>query len=135
MKRIIFAFVIGLLLFSCGEKIEEKKAPIEDTNLIEDIDGMYTEYYPGKKQIRIQGPKDDQNERHGRWVYNSPEGRQLNFTMYQHGKKHGHSYNAYPNGAPYYYGEYHNDSLVGIWKTYDSKGKLKEIDYGYPEGY
>ena len=135
MKKLIYALMLGLLVLSCGEEIEDKKIEVEDTELIVEKDGMWTEYYPGKKQIRIQGPMDDNKQRHGRWVHFSEQGRQLNFTMYEHGKKHGHSFNAYPNGSPYYYGEYWNDSLVGIWKTYDTKGNFKEKDYGYPEGY
>jgi antitoxin component YwqK of YwqJK toxin-antitoxin module len=135
MKKIIFAFIIGLTVISCNEEIEETVDPVEDTELVIEKNGMYTEYYPGKKQIRIEGPLDDLDERDGRWVYFSEEGRQLNFTLYSHGKKHGHSFNSYPNGSPYYYGEYWNDSLVGIWKSYDTKGVVTEKDYGYPEGY
>ncbi len=136
MKKYFFAFILGFLLFSCTEEVqEEKKATVEDTNLIVEEDGMYTEFYPGKEQIKIQGPLDEEGQRDGRWVFFTPEGRQLNFTMYSHGKKHGHSFNAYANGSPYYYGEYHEDSMVGIWKTYDTKGKVTERDYGYPKGY
>lgn len=124
-----------MLVFSCGEEVQEKKIEVEDTELIVEEDGMYTEYYPGKQQIKIQGPLDADGERDGRWVYFSAEGRQLNFTMYQHGKKHGHSFNAYANGSPYYYGEYFQDSLVGIWKTYDTQGNVSEKDYGYPKEY
>ena len=135
MKKYVFALILGLLILSCGEEVPDEKAVIKDTELIVEKDGMYTEYYPGKKQIKIQGQIDDDGERDGRWVFFSPEGRQLNFTMYQNGKKHGHSFNAYTNGSPYYYGEYHNDSLVGIWKTYDTRGAVTEKDYGYPEDY
>ncbi len=135
MKKYLYALAFGTLMFSCGEEIPDKIVANDDTQLILEEDGMYTEFYPGKKQIKIQGPLDDNDERDGRWVFFSPEGRQLNFTMYQHGKKHGHSFNAYANGAPYYYGEYHQDSLVGIWKTYNTKGVVQEKDYGFPKDY
>jgi len=135
MKKYFYVLAFGMLVLSCGEEVPEEIVTNDDTELIIEEEGMYTEFYPGKKQIKIQGPLDDDDKRDGRWVFLSSEGRQLNFTMYQHGKKHGHSFNAYSNGAPYYYGEYHQDSLVGIWKTYDTKGVVMEKDYGYPEGY
>lgn len=136
MKKFFFALIVAIVAFSCGEEpATEKPSVIEDTQLIVDENGMHTEFYPGKKQIKIQGATDEKGERNGRWVFFSPEGKQLNFTMYEHGKKHGHTYNAYENGAPYYYGEYWSDTMIGVWKTYDSKGNVTVKDYGLPEGY
>ena len=40
----------------------------------------------------------------------------------------------YPTGVIHYRGEYRKDKTVGIWTTYDEKGKvISETDFGYPE--
>jgi antitoxin component YwqK of YwqJK toxin-antitoxin module len=58
----------------------------------------------------------------------------LSFTIYENGKREGFTVVKYPSGGIHYTGEYKNDKSVGIWKTYDEKGKLvTEKDFGYPE--
>jgi antitoxin component YwqK of YwqJK toxin-antitoxin module len=131
-----YIFVALLFLFSCGQETDKKEiSPKEDSNLVVIENGVYTEYYPGKEKVRIQGDQNEKGEREGRWTFFSEKGTELGYTFYQKGKKHGFSYTSYPNGLPYYYGEYWNDKMVGIWKVYDEKGKLIEKDYGYPEDY
>jgi antitoxin component YwqK of YwqJK toxin-antitoxin module len=40
----------------------------------------------------------------------------------------------YPSGVIHYRGEYKNDQTVGVWTTYDEKGKvINETDFGYPQ--
>lgn len=92
--------------------------------------GTYIEYYPNGKNIKFKGPQDKEGKRHGKWLYFSPEGDELSMTMFEHGKKNGHSIVHHPNGAIYYYGEYNMDKKVGIWKTFDTTGKpTAETDY------
>ena len=51
-------------------------------------------------------------------------------TMYKNGLKHGHSIVKFPDGTIHYYGEYADDKKIGIWKSYNERGKLEsEIDY------
>ena len=123
-----------MVLFACSSEDTEKKEKAVE-NLIVIQDGMYTEYYPGKKRIKIQGEQNEKGERNGRWTFFNEKGKEMSYTFFKDGKKHGFSYNSYPNGTPFYYGEYWNDQLVGVWKTYDQDGQLIEKDYGYPDGY
>jgi antitoxin component YwqK of YwqJK toxin-antitoxin module len=123
MKTILFLTLI-LLTFACTE--DEKTQNQKPESLIEIKDGIFTEYYPGKKAIKFQGAQDKDNERHGKWAFFAENGTELSITHYLNGKKDGHTIVKYPNGAIYYYGEYRNDQKVGIWKTYDTKGKLVE---------
>lgn len=132
MKRII-AFILLIGLISCKEETQDKieTTPIVEEELVETHNGVYREYYPGKKQLKFEGMQDENNQRHGKWSFYNEKGIEITVTYYDHGKKHGHSIVKHPNGVIYYYGEYDNDKMVGIWKTYDEKGKLiQEKDYG-----
>ena len=133
MIRILLLIMV-VATVSCSS--EEKKPAViqEEESLVEISNGKYTEYYPGKKKIKFQGTQDDEKRRHGKWVFFDENGTEISTTFYDHGKKHGHSIVKYPTGVLYYYGEYHYDKMIGVWKTYDEKGKLvSEKDYGQPE--
>lgn len=132
--------VIGLTLLatSCGSDqatTNEKKDAIDIPDNLVKVDGdLFTEYYPGGKQIKFQGHQDDQKRRHGKWVHYSQSGIELSTLTYMNGKRHGVTVVKYPNGALYYIGEYLNDQKCGIWKVYDQKGNVvSEEDLGKPE--
>ena len=94
-------------------------------------DGVFTEWYPGKKQIKFQGGQDELGNRDGKWTFYAENGTELSFTLYDHGKKEGFSLVKYPNGRIHYRGEYQNDEMIGLWSTYDEKGNLiTEKEYG-----
>ena len=146
MKTILYiGLCLGLL--SCSEEVPEQKTikekepvvnttpeAVDKSDLIEVVGDIYTEYYAGKKAIKFQGPQDTEAKRHGKWLYFSEEGNELSMSMYEHGKKHGHSIVKYPNGAIHYLGEYRDNMQVGEWKSYTSDGKLFETkDFGYPD--
>ena len=132
MKKIVFVFVTLFLIFGCEnttDKKIDKKIKIE--NLVEVKDGVFTEWYPGKKQIKFQGGQDELGNRDGKWTFYAENGTELSFTLYDHGKKEGFSLVKYPNGRIHYRGEYQNDKMIGLWSTYDEKGNLiTEKDYG-----
>lgn len=141
MKTLFYSLLLGsLILLSCDSSKNEKETQdetaaveekIEKEELIEVKGNMYTEYYPGKKQIKFQGPQDDDKKRHGLWKFFNENGIEISSTMYSHGLKHGHSVVKYDNGAIFYVGEYSNDVQIGIWKTYDKNGNLNsEKDFG-----
>ncbi len=118
---------------ACGEEAKTKKkvAPENEENLVEMKNGMYTEWYPGKKQIKFKGPQDENKKRHGIWKFYSETGNELSYTVYEHGLKSGYTIVKYPNGVIHYTGEYQNDKAVGVWKIYDPNGKLKsEVNKG-----
>ena len=132
MKKIVFVFVTFFLIFGClntNEKKIDKKIKIE--KLVEVKDGVFTEWYPGKKQIKFQGGQDELGNRDGKWTFYAENGIELSFTLYDHGKKEGFSLVKYPNGRIHYRGEYQNDEMIGLWSTYDEKGNLiTEKEYG-----
>ena len=133
MNKIIYLFIFAFLTFACGEeaKFKKKVAPEKEENLVEMKNGMYTEWYPGKKQIKFKGPQDENKKRHGIWKFYSEKGNELSYTVYEHGLKSGYTIVKYPNGVIHYTGEYRNDKAVGVWKIYDPNGKLKsEVNKG-----
>ncbi len=132
-NQLLFVLTVTLLLFSaCGESPETDKKAAEEV-LTEVKDGIYTEYYPGRKGIKYRGPQDANELRDGRWFFYSEGGVELSMTEYSHGKRNGDSFVRYPNGMMRYYGRYENDLQVGLWVTYDLNGKVaQEKDYGTP---
>ena len=128
MKVLIGAFILFSLLVSCKDKQVDKIAKKE--NLVEIKDGIYTEYYPGKKNKKFQGAQDEKSRRDGKWVFYSEKGNELSITFYTNGLKNGFTMVKYPSGRMHYRGEYRNDTIVGLWTTYDQNGKItKEKNY------
>lgn len=120
-----------LLATACSTepKKEEVKAPDKE-NLIEYKDGIFTEYYPGRKKVKMRGAQDENKVRNGKWVLLSEKGEEMSVTFFENGKREGHTIVKHPNGAINYVGEYSNNEQIGIWKFYDTSGKLiKEEDY------
>ncbi|MEY3200171.1 MAG: hypothetical protein RJA13_2129 [Bacteroidota bacterium] len=133
MKQIV-ALLMMTLLFACAEEVEKQKTPDKEEILVEIKNGMYTEWYPGKKQIKYTGGQDETQRRNGVWTFYGEDGKELSVTMYDHGLREGFTVVKYPNGALHYRGEYSKDKTVGIWTTYNEKGEFQsEQDFGYPE--
>ena len=126
--RIWSVMFIVFTLVGCGEDQKETKKIDEELVVIKN--NLYTEYYPGKKAVKYQGKQDADKKRDGKWTYYSESGLELSTTMYTHGLKDGLTLVKYPNGILHYTGEYRNDTMVGIWRTYDEKGNMvEEKDY------
>ncbi len=127
-----FQILIYIFLVACSTDQSSKK-PTAQQPLIEVKQGVYSEWYPGKKQLKFQGSIDEKGNREGKWVFYSPEGKELSTSVYNHGKREGFSVVKYQNGAVHYRGEYRNDKMVGIWTTFDEKGRvINEKNYGFP---
>jgi antitoxin component YwqK of YwqJK toxin-antitoxin module len=120
-----------ILAVSCTtEKNETPKKELEVENLIEYKNGIYTEYYPGRKKVKMRGAQDKNKVRNGKWVLLSPSGKELSITFFEKGLREGHTIIKYPNGSINYVGEYLHNEQIGVWKFYDEKGKLiREEDY------
>jgi len=112
-----FAVMVG-----CSEKTD--KIPAQQEKLVEIKDGQYSEWYPGKKQLKFRGSLDSLQQRDGKWEFYSERGLVLSMTEYSHGKRNGFSIVKYPNGRIHYRGQYLNDEQVGRWTTYDMLGKV-----------
>ncbi|NBU91727.1 MAG: hypothetical protein EBR54_01885 [Flavobacteriia bacterium] len=129
MKRKPLIWIMAwVFLAAC--KDEPQPIPPKHETLVEIADGQYSEWYPGKKQLKFKGGVDSLGQRDGTWEFFSEQGKMLSMTEYQHGKKNGFSLVKYPNGALHYRGEYQDDEQVGLWTTYDKQGKIideKEI--------
>ncbi|MEY5133267.1 MAG: hypothetical protein RLZZ198_1271 [Bacteroidota bacterium] len=131
--RLIIPALIALIVASCTTKNATKKQ-VKSENLIEVKHGVYSEWYPGKKQLKFHGSIDKKGNRDGKWVFYSENGNEQSITVYNKGVREGFSLVKYPNGAMHYRGEYRNDQMVGVWTTYDEKGKvISEKDYGLPD--
>ena len=131
MKKIVFLLATLFLISACENNPEKKNEKIPKEKLVEVKDGVFTEWYPGKKQIKFQGGQDELGNRDGKWTFYAENGTELSFTLYDHGKKEGFSLVKYPNGRIHYRGEYQNDEMIGLWSTYDEKGNLiTEKEYG-----
>jgi antitoxin component YwqK of YwqJK toxin-antitoxin module len=123
MKQTFLFLLFGYILtVACNEK--EEKTPTQRENLVEIKDGQYSEWYPGKKQLKFRGALDSLQQRDGKWEFYSERGLVLSMTEYRHGKRNGFSIVKYPNGRIHYRGEYLNDEQVGRWTTYDTLGKV-----------
>jgi len=124
--RYLLIFCALSILMACGEKEEEKKTIVPEVEevLTEVKKGIYKQYYPGKKNVKFEGRQDEAGERHGIWYFYSEKGMKISMTEFKHGKKNGVSLHRYPNGMVHYSGEYEDDLQVGLWKTYDTDGKL-----------
>ena len=140
--KYILILLTTISIFSCTEEVKIEKLDntqeeiteeiiIDEKELIKNDGDTYIEYYPNGVSIKFKGPQDEEKERHGKWLYFSPEGKELSMTMYSHGKRHGHSIVHYPNGAIYYVGEYNMGEKIGVWKEYDKNGAVSVVnDYG-----
>ena len=137
MYKIILLSILCCLCFTAcenGEETEDQTTPQKKEVLVEVKDGVYTEWYPGKKNIKFKGGMTKEKKRNGRWVFYSENGAELSTTMYENGVREGFTIVKYPNGGIHYRGEYKNDVTVGIWTTYDEKGNVtEEKNFGYPE--
>jgi antitoxin component YwqK of YwqJK toxin-antitoxin module len=136
MKQILaFIFIssISLTISSCGDP---QKTPKKETanDLVVIKNGIYTEYYPGRKGIKFKGPQDNNSLRNGRWFFYDERGNELSMTEYVNGKKHGFIFVRYPNGSMRYTGEFNMDTESGVWKFYNEDGTVSsEKDYANKE--
>lgn len=124
--RLIYSllFITGLLITSCTSSPEPKKEESR-SDLVVIKNGVYTEFYPGKKAIKFRGPQNKAGQRNGRWYFYSKTGDEQSSTEYTDGKKNGFTFVRYPNGAMRYTGEYTKDIASGLWRFYKQDGTIE----------
>lgn len=129
MKKINWIFRLMLLtslfIASCTNTPEPKKEE-KRSDLVVIKNGIYTEFYPGKKAIKFRGPQNTAGQRNGRWYFYAPNGDEQSSTEYTDGKKNGFIFVRYPNGAMRYTGEYTNDAPSGLWRFYKEDGTIDQ---------
>lgn len=125
MKQLFSLLILAIILFSCKNepKKKEEKHPLETPKARKDY---YEEYYPGTKQLKIEGPKDTKNKRHGIWKSYNPVGGLISMTEFKHGVKNGITIVNYDSGKTRYTGENINGQPSGIWRFYNADGTLAE---------
>ncbi len=126
-KNWIFRLMLltSLLIASCNNTPEPKKEE-KRSDLVVIKNGIYTEFYPGKKAIKFRGPQNTSGQRNGRWYFYAPNGDEQSSTEYTDGKKNGFIFVRYPNGAMRYTGEYTNDTPSGLWRFYKEDGTIDQ---------
>ena len=100
-------------------------APVEQ--LIEEVNGIYKEYYPGRKNIKLKGLVDGDGRRQGTWEYFSENGVLLSMMEYRDGVKHGIFFQRYKSGIIKRTGNYRSDQQFGEWVEYNEEGKRINI--------
>lgn len=128
---IVNAFSLAFFMFSCTNQVVEKTTKKKEV-LVEISNGIFTEYYPGRKAIKFKGPQDSNGQRDGRWFFYDEDGQEMSMTEYSHGKKNGFTFVRFPSGNMRYTGEYVNDVESGLWKFYDESGKVT-LEKNYAE--
>ncbi len=130
--KLTVIFCLLLIATACNnepKKIEEQKKGVPE-NLIEYKNGIYTEYYPGRKKVKMTGAQDNKKVRNGKWVYLSEKGEEMCVSFYEKGMLEGHMIVKHPNGTINYVGEFLHGDQIGVWKFYNDQGKLiREEDY------
>ena len=122
----VILFVAGSFITSCGpEKPKNKKK--EKEVLVEIKDGVYTEYYPGRKAIKFRGQQTEDSLRTGRWFFYAENGTEQSTTEYVNGKKNGLTTVRYPGGNMRYTGFYTDDKESGEWRFYKEDGTIDFI--------
>lgn len=133
MKYVVFSLLLTFL-FACSEDTSKP----EKDDLTEDIqekplttldrNGKFTEWYPGHKQIKMEGRQDKDGRRQGVWKLYTQDGIELSITVYKDGIKDGHIIVRYPTGILRYSGQYDMDERIGEWKFYDESGQLVKTE-------
>jgi antitoxin component YwqK of YwqJK toxin-antitoxin module len=117
--------LITLLLyftFACSEKTDKPIEATKKENLFDTLRGEYKEWYPGRKQMKIEGSYTEEKRRQGLWTYFTQDGIEQSTIHYENGLREGFSIVKRPDGTLFYTGEYKNDKPTGLWKFYDEKG-------------
>jgi antitoxin component YwqK of YwqJK toxin-antitoxin module len=123
------ALISSSLLIACAEeKVADTPLEKSERSLVEEVDGVYTEWYAGHKQVKVKGRKDAQGRKQGVWKMFTEDGYELSIQTYRDGKKHGAVVVYHSNGALHYSGEYDEDERIGEWKFYDEMGDLVTIE-------
>ena len=133
MVKYIIYIAIGVVLFSCSEKKKEADVKVEaeqfkakQSLVVENENGRFTEWYPGREQIKMTGTKDKDGRKVGIWKFYTEQGVEQSITEYTEGKKDGITLVRHLNGTIYYKGKYEMDEPVGVWKFYNDQGQLIE---------
>lgn len=129
-RKIVLILIVGLIgiQMSCSNdsdsEAESNESTKKEESLVETINGIKYEWYPGKKQLKFKGGVDANGFRDGKWEYFSEKGKVLSMTEYSHSKKNGFQIAMYPSGRIHFRGEWRNDEKVGQWTTYDTLGRI-----------
>ena len=106
--------------------VDESTAEKQKESVITVEGNVYTEYYPGNKNIKFQGPQDSEKRRHGEWRFYNKNGETMSITEYKHGIRDGLMIVKHWNGQTSYTGKFKDGNKVGMWRSYSENGELIE---------
>ncbi|MBW7867405.1 MAG: hypothetical protein H3C31_03660 [Brumimicrobium sp.] len=141
MNKYLFILLLVWMGGSCTSHSEDRATKKEVRNsamqqaenqslIYEGENGEYREWYPGRKQLKIEGRTNDNGDRVGIWKSYFENGSEQSVVVYENGLKEGIYIVRFPNNLIRYRGEYLHDEPIGIWKFYDEEGNLiEEKDY------
>ena len=124
MKFLLALLLIIPVVFSTSCGGENKKDKPKKEKLVDIKNGVYTEYYPGRKAIKFQGQMTKEGDRNGRWVFFAENGTEMSLTEYNYGVRHGLIMVRYPTGNVRYTGFYTNGKESGEWHFFKEDGTL-----------
>ena len=99
MKQIVAFLMLALLVSCSSEEEKEDTMPVKEEVLIEVKNGVYYEWYPGKKQLKYKGAQTKDKKRDGIWTFYSENGDELSVTAYEKGMREGFTVVKYPTGV------------------------------------
>ena len=138
MKKLSVVFLVVLFIFSCKPKKNEEiveKYPNGSPKIVreyKEVNGKKeaikeTKFYPNKFK-QIEGELKNE-KRNGKWTYWYDNGNKWSEGYFKDGVSEGLSISYYKTGSKHLEGNYKNGNKIGIWKLYDTSGKLnKTID-------
>ena len=77
MSKILFFIGIAILTLNAfsTDGPDTSEQPKKEEVLYEIKDGKFTEWYPGKKQVKFEGNVDVKGDREGKWTFYSEKGK------------------------------------------------------------
>jgi antitoxin component YwqK of YwqJK toxin-antitoxin module len=143
MKKIVFVFVLGFFLVSCGGNEASNQGlevvstfpdgSVKVDQLIKMTDGEKVAYY--KREYYEDGNLHKEgalknNQMHGVWKSYYKNGLLWSEGEFDEGVRNGFANTFHGNGSRYYEGFYTNNVKDSIWRFWRQDGSfIKEIDY------
>jgi antitoxin component YwqK of YwqJK toxin-antitoxin module len=139
MRNIFFLLVV-VFLASCSAKLNDKVIeayPDGKPKRVQYFTDTQENSYMAKEvffypngQKKMEGEYNQDNKKHGRWIYWREDGKKWSEGYFNEGKDDGMRRTWHENGGKHYEGRYDNGTRIGTWRFWDETGKLvKEIDY------
>lgn len=139
MKKILGIVLLGMLMFSCKDKVQHVQKVIHyyaETDIpwvtyIYDVVGtdstwVEEKWYHENGALQLEGKIVD-NQREGEFRGYYPSGKLMSVGEFKQGKREGKGTIYYENGVVSIENEYCGGKKCGLWKFYDEDGNLESV--------